>query len=131
MSKSSQIACLISGFLLFFCGFICQPAWAQEETIEVSAAILIDDYVANELAADQKYKGKIFLVTGKIDTIAKDMFGKPYITISGDDMFRRVQIEFPDDMIDKLAQLKKGTNVRVKGKCEGLMMHVQMKFVRD
>lgn len=40
--------------------------------IEIGAQALYDAYEANEVAADEKYKGKLLLVAGKVGGVSKD-----------------------------------------------------------
>lgn len=64
---------------------------------KISAATLIAAYEANEVAADEKFKGKLIEVTGVIDSIAKDIMGDLYVTLgSGKDFeVAHVQAMFP------------------------------------
>jgi len=118
---------LISAFFVLL--MLGTPAFANEEIIEVTADQLLADYLNNELAADQKYKGKLLLVGGEVDRIANDITGKPYVTLKGKDLVRRVQCTFPETMIEKLTKLNKGDTVRFRGKCKGLMGNVLLTFV--
>ena len=79
---------------------------------KISAATLIAAYEANEVAADEKFKGKLIEVTGVIDSIAKDILGDPYVTLgSGKDFeIAHVQAMFPASAAKQLAGLRKGTN---------------------
>ena len=45
-----------------------------EKPIEVPNTQLWNEYEANEVAADEKYKGKRLLVAGVVDSIDKDVF---------------------------------------------------------
>jgi len=92
--------------------------------IEVSSRQLFYDYESNEVAADQKYKEKILVVTGKIASIGKDITDNIYITLATDDIFGEVQCLFADTHSDVLAKLSKGQKVTIKGKCDGKMMNV-------
>jgi hypothetical protein len=91
----------------------------------VSPSQLIRDYKANEVAADQKYKGKRLAIEGSIQDLGKDILGNIYITISGSgNSFRNVQCLFADRDADQIAQLRKGQKVKIEGTCDGLMMNV-------
>lgn len=92
----------------------------------LSAAALLAAYEENEVAADEKFKGQLVEVTGKIDTIGKDILGDPYITIgSGKDFeFQHVQAQFAADAVKQLAGLRKGQTVVVQCTCAGKMMNV-------
>src|ERR1700736_1804386 len=46
--------------------------------ITILANALYRAYDANEVAADEKYKGKSVKITGKVQNIGKDILGSPY-----------------------------------------------------
>ena len=48
--------------------------------LELTAQELMSAYAVNEIAADQKYKGKMVRLSGKVDDIGKDIMGTPYVT---------------------------------------------------
>ena len=107
------------------------PSFAQDddEREAVAATQLLDDYLANELAADHKYQGKNFLIQGVVDRIAKDIQGKPYITLAGKDPIRRIQVQFPEDRMEALIKLNKGDTVQLLGRVDGLMANVMVTFI--
>ena len=90
--------------------------------IEVSARKLYADYQANEIAADETYKGKILQVSGTIRDIGNDLLDNAYITIAGDQYFGDVQCFIADKSV--VAKLRKGARITVKGECDGLLMNV-------
>ena len=97
---------------------------ANQPAIQVSATQLYADYEANEIAADQKYKGKVLVVSGTIGDIAKDIADDIYVTLKGDDVIGDVQCFFSEAHTSTAAQLQKGQKITVKGKCDGKMMNV-------
>ena len=90
----------------------------------VSARKLYEEYNANEIAADEKYKGKIIQVTGIIRDIGNDIMDNAYITLIGDQYFRDIQCYFREKSI--VAGLSKGKRISVMGSCSGLMMNVHL-----
>lgn len=50
--------------------------------LDVTALDLIEAYKENEINADDKYKGKIVRVTGKVGRIAKDILDDPYVILA-------------------------------------------------
>lgn len=98
----------------------------QNPSYDLSSYQLYEEYKANEIAADQKYKGKILAVTGEIDSIGKDITDTIYITLKGDEYFGSVQCLFPKKSENKVAALSKGQYVTVRGKCLGKMMIVAL-----
>lgn len=97
---------------------------ANTPAIEVSPQQLYSDYEANEVAADLKYKDKVLIVTGKVNTIGKDIMDAIYVTINTGEMFGAVQCSFSDNHTNEAAGLKKGQTVTIKGKCDGKMMNI-------
>ena len=90
----------------------------------VSARKLYEEYNANEIAADEKYKGKIIQVTGIIRDIGNDIMDNAYITLIGDQYFGDIQCYFREKSI--VAGLSKGKRISVMGSCSGLMMNVHL-----
>ncbi|MDD5726112.1 MAG: hypothetical protein PHC53_01720 [Patescibacteria group bacterium] len=95
------------------------PKPAEPAVIKITADQLYSEYEANEVAADNAYKGKILEVSGKIDNIAKDILDNPYITLKTQVMFGSVQCFLKDSEQSKAATLKKGQNIVVRGKGSG------------
>lgn len=85
----------------------------------VTAARLFADYEANEVAADEKYKGKVLVVTGTIEDIGKDFVDTMYVTLRTDNGIMSVQCRFDDEHKFQLANTTKGQQVTLKGKCDG------------
>lgn len=75
------------------------------------------DYEANTVAADMKYKGKEFKVTGKITEISTDITGDPYIVLNGVNMFLGPRLHFSKDYLQAISTAKKGMSITVY--CEG------------
>jgi hypothetical protein len=97
------------------------PQRAQP-TIEyhLTASELYAEYKANVLRADSRYKGKFVEVTGVIESIGKEILGRPYITLKIDDSgWGSVQCVFPKSEIDSLIQFSPGQSVKVVGKVLG------------
>jgi hypothetical protein len=95
--------------------------------ISISAQQLYQEYAANEVAADQKYKGQILSVTGTVDAIAKDITDNIYVTLKGDEFLGDVQCFFADEHTNETAQLSKGMRITVKGQCDGKMMNILLR----
>ena len=93
-------------------------------SLKVSAVKLYNDYNANEIAADEKYKGKIIEVTGIIRDIGNDIMDNAYITLVGDQYFGDIQCYFSEKSV--VASLSKGKRITVMGNCSGLMMNVHL-----
>lgn len=91
----------------------------------VTAEELLDAYKANEVAADERFKGKVLEVSGQIDTIGKDILDTPYVTLSaGADTFGSIQAMFSKDDLSRLSSLTKGRPITVRCRVKGKMMNI-------
>jgi hypothetical protein len=86
----------------------------------VTAQQLADGYTANEIAADQRWKGKPVCVEGIVEEVGTALFGYPYVVLGGGS--RKVQCVFDETSLAALATLNKGTTIAVYGKCGGLTL---------
>ena len=78
---------------------------------EITAGELAADFEANEVRADQNYKGKKYRVSGTITGIGKEILGKPYLIIDN-----KVQAVFERGAEAAIARYDKG--MQVTGNCE-------------
>ena len=94
--------------------------------ISVSIGDLLSAYKGNEVGADQKYKDKYIQTSGLVSGIKKDILDNLYVTIGTGKQFEipELQAFFLDKYKDQLANLKKGQNLEVICKVEGLMMNI-------
>jgi hypothetical protein len=103
---------------------------AQPE-LSVGADQLVNDYNANEVAADEKYKGKVIEVSGRIDSIGKDIGDSIYVTLMvGDSDFPAIpspQLYFSDEHEREAADFVKGEPLRAKCRCDGKFMNILLK----
>jgi hypothetical protein len=86
----------------------------------ISARSLYENYEANEVSADQKFKNEIFYVTGVVEEIKKDFMDDIYVTLKTGQMFSYVNCYLDDEKT--AAKLKKGQRVTFKGKCNGMVV---------
>lgn len=94
----------------------------ESELLEISARQLFSEYEANVIAADEKYKGKEIIIYGLIGDIGKALFDVPYLTLTWKTFqFEAVCAYFKRKEAKKLAKLRKGQMVRLKGKVDGRM----------
>ncbi|HDQ4105130.1 TPA: hypothetical protein P8O53_003618 [Pseudomonas aeruginosa] len=83
-----------------------------EPQLEVSAQQLAQAYDRNTVAADQQFKGKIFKVTGVVDSINTDLFGNPYVTLRGGvNQFMEPQFKLDDAHANYAAGLQSGMRI--------------------
>ncbi|MGD0794122.1 MAG: hypothetical protein ABR958_00810 [Dehalococcoidales bacterium] len=84
--------------------------------IEITAVQLYKEYKNNQTAADKKYKGKEFTVSGAVQEIGKDQSGTPYLLLAaGENMTNGIYCTFPDNYDTILARLNIGQNVGITG----------------
>jgi uncharacterized protein YqgC (DUF456 family) len=93
----------------------------QVATAKVTAIQLAEDYKANEIAADAKYKGKLLEISGIVGSIGKDILSTPYITFQTEQyaIINQVQCMFAKTDEQVLANLSKGQSVTVTGEVSG------------
>jgi hypothetical protein len=91
----------------------------EEQIVKVTALQLVSDYKANQVAADNKYKGKTFQISGTINSIGKDILDNPYVTLNGTDFLSNVQCYFDKSDQGELASLVKDTKLTVNCKVSG------------
>jgi hypothetical protein len=95
----------------------------EREIIAVSSMDLYRDYHNNEVAADQKYKGKVIRVTGMVMEIGKDALGSPYVMLGiGTGEADKVQCDITSPQESRAAALVKGQNAILKGSCFGKIL---------
>lgn len=92
----------------------------EEPVIEISPSDLYAAYEENEVAADNKYDGKMIRITGIIDDIGKDITDTVYVTIIAGD-YDNIQCFFESsEQIENVATLKSGDEVTIVGECGGI-----------
>jgi len=87
--------------------------------MEVTASELYRAYEANEVSADQQYKGKRLLITGVVENIGKDVMDNPYVALKID-FLKGVNCYFDDENNKVLSHLSKGQKIQIIGTCAGL-----------
>lgn len=92
----------------------------------IDAKTIYDAYKANEVAADQAYKGKPVVVLGRVTSIAKDILDTPYLILSDNpDGLFGVQVMFERRGSTGLEAVTKGQLVKVRCQTtDGLLMNV-------
>lgn len=99
-----------------------------KELAQWQAAQIMSLYKENKVRADNALKGETIIVTGKVDTIGKDIVGSPYVTLDTDDDFFKIQVYFKSSQVSKLASLNPGQYINLAGRCDGAMGNV---IIRD
>ena len=83
----------------------------------MTAEKLFTDYQANEVSADEVYKGKNLLVTGKVSSITKDFLDNIVVSLVTSNQFMSVMATVDDSEKSKAGKLAKGESVSVL--CKG------------
>jgi hypothetical protein len=86
-----------------------------ENILRIDTARFTAFYEANELNAERELKGKMIVLTGKVSSVDKSIWGVPYVAMDGAGMWR-VQCFFPKEDAGRLAALTKGQTIAVRGK---------------
>jgi hypothetical protein len=96
------------------------PVAPAAADVEVGADELFADYEANEVAADQKYKGKRLKVAGTVEGINKNAFDSIYVEIATSNEFSSIHANgIPEQTA---ASLQKGQQLTVVCEGAGLMV---------
>jgi hypothetical protein len=105
------------------------PTRAQptDSAVHVTARKLFRDYDANEVNADEKYKGKTLVVSGRIGKIGKDLLDTMYVELKSANPIFGVQCMFADKHKSQLAKAAKGRQVTIRGKCDGKLGNVLLR----
>lgn len=103
-----------------------QTTAPSETATPVAIGQLLGDYRNNEVAADNRYKGKLVKLSGLVGDIKKDITNSLYVTLGTGSQFEipMVQAFFDDGMNQQLGQLKKGQKLTISCRVKGLMMNV-------
>lgn len=98
----------------------------EASAMQVEIRQLLGDYKANEVAADNLYKGNLVEVTGIVGDIKKDIMDNLYVTLGTGKKFEipQVQAFFDDSMNNQLGSLRQGQRLTVVCTIKGLMMNV-------
>jgi uncharacterized protein (DUF1330 family) len=95
---------------------------ADEKPVVVKATELFDDYHKNEVAADEKYKGKRLRVGGQLASIDKDAFNNIVLRLKTSNQFQSVMASMKDSEKAQVSQLSKEQVVVVECKGNGMVI---------
>lgn len=85
----------------------------NREVVTISATDLFRAYDANEVATDEKLKGKLIAITGSIQSVDKDFSDDIIISIKTPNEFMPARLELKENQKEKAASLRKGQRVSV------------------
>jgi hypothetical protein len=112
-------------FAILFLG--CSIVAHAETEIQVTPDDLLDAYKANEVGADQAYRGKRLLVVGSVKKVSKNFLGQIMVDLSTDERFSWVTARLEKETEKQTAQLKPAD--RIKLHCVGEGMTLGFPFV--
>ena len=99
-----------------------------EDIITISSQQLFSEYEANDIAADQKYKGKVLQVSGSVGDISRDILDNIYVTLkTGEYKIFSIQCFFADSFEDEVAELSPNRLLTIRGRCDGKFGNVLLK----
>jgi len=105
-----------------------QNTTPAEPPIETTAIALYDEFEENQVAAEQKYKGKTIIVSGTIDSIGTDILNTPYVSLrSSNEFITAVQCMFDRSDSDTLVSLKKDQKIKLSGTSPSKLLQVIMR----
>lgn len=94
--------------------------------ISVSSKELFSVYDKNEINGDNKYKGKILVVRGVVESVGRDFANNIYISLEGDGFIRHVQCFFNEEHVDEVGDVESGSVIEVRGMCSGMVLNVMI-----
>lgn len=95
---------------------------ARMEATAINAHTLWADYDANEVAADNKYKGKHLVVHGVVQSITKDFTNAIVVQLRSPNEFSPVAAYVRKSQAEHAANLRKREEVYMACKCDGSTM---------
>ncbi|WP_153140793.1 OB-fold protein [Paraburkholderia agricolaris] len=97
--------------------------------INVATGVLFDDYDSNEVAADQKYKGKALAIAGTVQSIDKDAFDNIVVALRTKNEFMPVHAYLDKEHESLAASLRKGQ--KIAWVCVGAGKIIGSPIIRD
>jgi hypothetical protein len=101
--------------------------------LPVSAVQLVTEYKANELQADQNYKGRWLEVEGGVNDVSKATDGTPYIVLhgsAGSFSWTTVRCFISKKHAEWAPRIVRGQRIKVRGRCIGKPSDVHFQAVR-
>lgn len=99
---------------------------SNESVLEVSPQQIYRDYDSNQIAADNKYKGKLLKVTGTVDSINSDFVDEAVVEITAGGFLETVSAEGDSNFTNTAATLSKGQEITVLCRGAGEIMGFPM-----
>jgi len=90
----------------------------KREIYAITAQQLFSDYESNEVAADEKMRGKLIQVKGTVQSIDKDFTDSIVVTLRTSNEFMPARMEIGDAQKAQAVALKKGQKITIQ--CEAM-----------
>lgn len=94
----------------------------KEPDFRVTAAQIVADYNESESVADDRYKGKVIVVTGVISEVYRGFLYTPYVELEAG-----VRCSFSDNEDPVMLTLATGQTVSMKGQGDRLLFGVELR----
>ena len=94
----------------------------EEPEFRISAIQLAAEYESNESTANEKYEGKVILVTGIVSNIYRGFLYTPYVELEGG-----VRCNFSDTEDSVMLTLSEGQTISMKGQGDRLFIGVELR----
>ncbi len=92
--------------------------------LEISAEKLFSDFSGDEGSANQKYLGKVILISGSVLDVNLNSGEYSTVYLDANDVMGSVSCQLEKGEEAKAAKLNTGMTVSLKGKCTGFAMDV-------
>lgn len=86
----------------------------QKEIINISSVELFKSYEENEVATDERLKGKVVQVSGTVQAIDKDAFDNIIVNFSTQNEFMPTHMKMGDTEKQAAIELKKGKKTTIQ-----------------
>ena len=110
---------------------VASPGAAPAATppLAVTSVALAEAYEENEAAADNAYKDKLLAVSGKLDSITKDLTDDTVLVLQGKNAFQNVHAELDSDAASAALSMRKGQKVTLH--CVGAGEVASLPMLKD
>jgi hypothetical protein len=118
-------ALLINEFYAYMNGghIVSNPQIFDVNVINVTSDKLQSDYESNEVAGDQKYRGRTLFIPGVVKSIDRSIGENYFISLQGgSNMFMGPHAKMADGYVNYLANLQKGQTVQLVCQGHGMLV---------
>jgi hypothetical protein len=95
----------------------------EQAAYAVKSVALFGAYETDEEKADSLYNNKVIQVEGKVENILQNEQGETTLVLTGNELFG-ISCTMADSEKEKLKKIKTGSEVKLKGLCNGMLMDV-------